>query len=154
MASEFLKADIEELKALRAKSTRVRSQTALDAALASASAALADLPPEVSSEATPEASAAAEVAEVNKGANPNRNEGQASKAKPPPPTLTPGAFVSIGTFGFDPGAYDSPWVKKQPTIEKEFYFILPFHRRGAQSLIHVLSILFKYQSNHAPTYSF
>ena len=109
MASEFLKADIAELKALRAKATRLRSQTALDAALASASAALADLPPEVPLEPTPE-TAATEVPEVNGEVAQSRLAAQATNSKPSAPTLTPGAFVSIGTFGFDPGAYDSPWV--------------------------------------------
>lgn len=124
MASAFLKADITELKALRAKATRVRSQTALDAALASASAALSDLPPDEPSEPTPE-TVAAEVLEVNEEAAQSRLAVQATKAKPSAPTLSPGAFVSIGTFGFDPGAYDSPWVNTSidPEKREEFYFV-------------------------------
>jgi hypothetical protein len=111
MAAEFLKADIAELQALRAKAIRVRSQAALDAALAGASAALADLP-----EVAPEA-AAAEVADGGAPAPevPAPVAAGATKAvakpPPPPPTLAAGTFVTIGTFGFDAGGYDSPWVR-------------------------------------------
>lgn len=115
-----LRADLNELTELRATSKRVRTRSAIDAAISEVQAAIQKI---TTSEPAPEEASTKddEAAPENLPTPPPVPAPGATPISPtkpaPTPSAPPGGFVPITTFGLDLGGYNSAFVEIYVSLE-------------------------------------